>query len=333
MLGMPRERKKPGKVGENKSEIVREVPLACADEKAAVAFLEKRRWGDNPCCPRCGSVEVYTVKDSKTGERNKDNRWRCRDCKKFYTVRTGTVMEDSRIPLRHWCFAFWAACASKKGVSALQIQRQTGLSYKSALFLMHRIRFAMSDPNPPKLRGEVEVDETYIGGKPRYPVGHPKRPKYSMKTPVIAAVKRGGGVRAQVPVGVTSERVRDFLSETIQYGSVLHTDGLPLYRLHCPEGMVHLQVQHQAEKPEYVRDEGWTKAHTNTVECFFGLLKRKLHGTHHAVSKRHLHRYVSEAAWIFSTRYLDDGARTEKAIRDAEGKRLLYREPTEIEAA
>ncbi len=130
-------------VGENKSEIVRQIPLACSDETAAVEFMEQLRWGDSPACPHCGGVDVYKMLDRKTGERNKRFLWRCRDCGKQYTVKVGTVMEDSPIALRHWCFAYWAACTSKKGVSALQIQRQTGLTYKSALFLMHRIRHSI----------------------------------------------------------------------------------------------------------------------------------------------------------------------------------------------
>lgn len=125
-------------------EVVRLLPRACTDEVAAVEFLEKQRWGDSPACPRCGDTDVRQLRDRASGERSKRFLWYCRGCGRQHTVRIGTVFEDSRIPLRHWCFAFWAACASKKGVSALQIRRQTGVSYKSALFMMHRIRYAMA---------------------------------------------------------------------------------------------------------------------------------------------------------------------------------------------
>lgn len=158
------------KVAENKSEIVQAIPRACSDETAAVEFMEAQRWGDDAGCPCCGDTDVYMMRD-RDGNRNARYLWRCRGCKKQYTVRVGTVMEDSPIPLRHWCFAFWAACSSKKGVSAMQIQRQTGLSYKSALFLMHRIRLAMMDTDREPLQGPVEVDETYVGGKPRKGAG------------------------------------------------------------------------------------------------------------------------------------------------------------------
>jgi len=153
----------------SESAVVTRIPRACADELAAVEFLEGMRWGSSPVCVHCGSANVYKMADAKTGERNARFLWRCRDCGEQYTVRIGTVYEESRIPLRHWCYAFWRAASSKKGVSALELKRQCQISYKSALFLMNRIRFAMSSdvPTVPPLRGTVEVDETCVGGKPR----------------------------------------------------------------------------------------------------------------------------------------------------------------------
>ena len=133
-------------VASSKSELVVRLPRACADELAAVEFMEGQRWGSSPCCPRCTDTDVSQMK-GKDGSRNMRFLWRCRGCKQQYTVRVGTIMEDSPIPLRHWCYAFWAACSSLKGVSAKQIERLTGLSYKSALFMMHRIRWAMAPAN------------------------------------------------------------------------------------------------------------------------------------------------------------------------------------------
>jgi transposase-like protein len=194
------------KVASKKTALKSSIPLACADETAAVAFLEAQRWGDTPNCPRCGDTDVAMMK-AKDGSRNARFLWRCKGCKQQYTVRVGTIMEDSPIPFRHWCLAFYRAAASKKGVSALQIQRETGLSYKSALFLMHRIRWAMApaNENEPKLgqnSGTVEFDETYVGGKPR---GHarynrPVKPDGTLKsgravdfndrkTPVVGGVE------------------------------------------------------------------------------------------------------------------------------------------------
>src|SRR5437870_10138560 len=154
----------------SKSETVEAIPLACSNESAAVEFLEWQRWGKTPACVNCGSVNVYKMLDAETGKRSKRFLWRCRDCKKQYTVRVGTVYEESRLDLRHWCYAFWRAATSKKGVAALEIMRHCQISYKSALFLMNRIRFAMA-PDPsvaPKLTGTVEIDETYVGGNQRH---------------------------------------------------------------------------------------------------------------------------------------------------------------------
>jgi len=154
----------------SKSAMIEEIPLACSDELAAVELLEALRWGKNPTCVHCGSSSVYKMTDAETGNRSKRYLWRCHDCHKQYTVRIGTVYEESRLDLRHWCYAFWRASTSKKGIAALEIMRHCQISYKSALFLMNRIRFAMAPNNPEvaeKLAGTVECDETYVGGKPR----------------------------------------------------------------------------------------------------------------------------------------------------------------------
>src|SRR5947209_9943011 len=173
---IPNMRKKQSTHRLSKSEIIDEIPLACSNELAAVEFLEKQRWGDTPCCVHCGSVDVYKMTDAKTGERNKRFLWRCHDCKQQYTVRLGTVYEESRLDLRHWCYAFWRASTSKKGVAALEIQRHCQISYKSALFLMNRIRFAMApDPDAPKLKGIVELDEVYVGPRKQRYKGTSKR--------------------------------------------------------------------------------------------------------------------------------------------------------------
>ena len=156
-------RKQQTKPGQTNDATLAEIPRACINETAAVEFLEKQRWGNNPACPRCGDTDVAKMHD-KDGNRNKRCLWRCHGCKKQFTVKIGTIMEDSRIPARVWCHAFWRACSSKKGVSALQISRECHITYKSALFLMHRIRFGMAEPNHDvKLKGTVEMDETYVG--------------------------------------------------------------------------------------------------------------------------------------------------------------------------
>src|SRR5271156_2834925 len=201
----------------SKSELVGDMPRACSDELTAVEFFEHQRWGDTPACVKCGSVNVYQMRDAKTGERNKRFLWRCHDCKEQYTVRIGTVYEESRLPMRHWAYAFWRGATSKKGVSALEIKRHCQISYKSALFLMNRIRFAMSpDPAEPKLSGIVECDETYVGGKPRKGDGRiHKKGRGTAKTPVFAAVQREGGIRRRVIANVTGETLKAAIREDV----------------------------------------------------------------------------------------------------------------------
>src|SRR6185503_2175885 len=168
--------------------VITELPEACADDTLAVEFMEKQRWGDSPACPHCGSFNVYQMMDSKDPSKRQANfRWRCREkvCHQQFTVRIGTVFEDSRIEMRHWCFAFWRAATSKKGVSALEIHRQTGLSYKSSLFMLHRIRCAMDDTDIEPMNGIIEVDELYVGGKPRRVHRSLTKTVKKPKTPVL----------------------------------------------------------------------------------------------------------------------------------------------------
>jgi transposase-like protein len=208
-----------------KSKTVADIPLACSNELAAVEFLEKQGWGSTPCCVRCGSVDVYQMKDAKTGDRSKRYLWRCRDCKEQYTVRIGTVYEESRIELRHWCYAFWRAATSKKGVSAQEIKRHCQISYKSALFLMNRIRFAMApDPYGPKLTGIVECDETYVGArKPRYK-GTSGRGRATNKTPVFVAVERQGRISRHVIPDVTGDTLKAAINWEVDRQAKLMTD-------------------------------------------------------------------------------------------------------------
>ena len=319
-----------------------EVPTACTDERKAVEFFERQRWGETPACPRCGDTDVYQLVDRTTGERNRRYLWKCNGCEEQYTVRIGTVMEHSRIPLRHWAYAFWSACASKKGVSALQIRRQTRVSYKSALFMMHRIRYAMAVTAPqPKLTGVVEADETFFGGKRRNKTrdqwlkvhaarqasGLSVQPQgYHGKPPIFAVVQRGGDVRATVVPDVTARSLKAAIRECVDPSATIYTDEHASYQGLGKEFAAHDTVKHSMN--EYARGP----VSTNSVEGFFGLMKRALIGTFHSVSKKHLHRYVSEFEFKFNTRKLDDGERLVAALRGAEGKRLLYREPIEAPA-
>jgi transposase-like protein len=322
--------KQDNHVAADKSDIVREIPMACADETAAVELFEQIRFGDDPFCPRegCGSLNVYQMKD-REGNRNERYLWRCRDCGRQFTVRIGTVMEDSPIPLRHWAYAFWAACSSKKGVSALQIKRQTGLTYKSALFLMHRIRWAMADSNTEPLSGTVEVDETYVGGKPRKRAKGQKQRRpgrttdfADRKTQVVALVSRDGPMRAQVRTDVRAGNLKSVVFDNVDPSAHLMTDEYVGYKGLGDSYASHETVTHSQH--EYARGD----VTTNTVEAFFAILKRGVYGTFHNVSRKHLHRYVSEFEFRWNNRGVDDGERTRRAILGAEGKRLTYKPVT-----
>ena len=197
----------------NTSEVLEALRLACSDEAEAVAFFERQRWGDTPACPRCGDLAVYQMKGADGG-RNKDYRWRCRGCKRMHTVRTGTVLEETRLPLKVWAFALWSACSNKKGVSALQISRECEVSYKSALFLMHRIRRGMAVDGPrPKLSGTIEADETYVGGRPRYRSNKPGPVEGKPKAPVVGIIQRGGELRLHALDRLTAGKIQDAIRE------------------------------------------------------------------------------------------------------------------------
>lgn len=297
--------------------IVERMPRACSNEDAAADLLEYLRWGGHPRCPRCGDENVYRMK-SRQGGRSRRHLWRCRGCAKQYTVRIDTIMEDSPIPLRHWCFAFWSICASKKGVSALQIQRQTGLSYKSAHFMMHRIREAMAAKSSrPSLSGVVEADETYVGGKSRK--GSRKgRGRSRDKATVFAVVERDGDVAAQVVPDTKAGTLEQALKDAVVPGSTIYTDDFLGYsRVGLRQGWKHRSVNHS--KDQFVGPGG---IHTNTVESFFSLLERGLMGAFHCVSRKHLPRYVEEFSFRHNTRRLNDGNRIKALVKRSQGRRL-----------
>jgi transposase-like protein len=306
----------------NTSPILASLREAAGSELLAVEFLEEHRWGNAPACPHCGSAAVYQMMSGE--KRNKDYRWRCRDCKKMYTVRTGTVFEESRLPLRVWVYAFWRACASKKGISALQLSREMEITHKSALFVLRRLRHGLgADASSPKLTGTVEIDETYVGGKPRYAGPHNPVGRGTKKVPVVGIVQRGGDVRFRMMERLTIERLADVLVEHADKTCSVRTDEFNMYH---PLGMIfrggHETVKHSAR--EYKRPG--TDIHTNTIEGVFSLIKRGVMGTFHSVSRKHLPNYLNEFEFRWNTRYVDDGERVARAIKQVQGKRLEYRE-------
>jgi len=289
-------------------------------EEEARRTLERIRWPSGPVCPHCGSVEATKLE----GKAHRAGLYKCRGCEGQFTATVGTIMEDSHLPIRTWLLAFSIMCSSKKGVSALQLQRQLGLgSYRSAWHLAHRIRHAMGkEPLAGLLRGTVEVDETYVGGKPRKGTGRHKSGRGTAKVPVMALVERNGRVRAHTIAGVDGKTLKDAIREQVHGTATIMTDELTSYSGigdHFEGG--HHTVNHS--KDEYRRGE----AGTNEVEAYFALLKRGIMGSFHHVSKKHLDRYCDEFSFRWNYRKVSDGLRTVEAIKSGEGRRLMYKDP------
>ena len=287
-------------------------------EEEAREFIERVRWPTGAVCIHCGSVAVYKLGGKSAGK----GLFKCRDCKGQFTVRVGTIFEDSPLPLHKWVMALHLMVSSKKGISAKQLQRNLGLgSYQSAWHMAHRIRHAMANPGAAFLTGAVEVDETYVGGKPRPEHGAPtaKRGRGTKKAPVVALVERKGSVRPRVIEHVDAKTLKGAIREHVNRKSTIYTDEWRSYMgIGSEFGGGHKTVNHG--RGEYVRDD----ANTNTVESFFALLKRGVYGVFHHVSKQHLQRYCDEFSFRWDRRSLEDGERTMDVIRGAEGKRLTY---------
>jgi transposase-like protein len=289
------------------------------DENKAREHFEATRWPNGPYCPHCGETErVYRVQ-GKT-ENTRPGVLFCNACEKPFTVTVGTVMERSHIPLNKWALAFRLMCSSKKGVSAHQLHRTLGVTYKTAWFMAHRIREAMRPNSASPLGGDnkvVEIDETYIGGKARNRKG-----KVPPKEAVVALVERDGRVRSRHVANVDGANLRPILKAELDKASYVMTDESPVYPSALGGYGGHGTVNHSIE--EYVRGSFW---HTNTVENYFSILKRGVNGTYHHVSAEHLKRYLGEFDFRHNERQglgVNDSQRTAKAIRGAAGKRLTY---------
>lgn len=297
--------------------------VSALTEDQARDTIERLLWPSGPICPHCGAVENLT---RMHGEKHRAGLFQCNNCHEQFTVTVGTIFEDSHIPLRKWLMAFALLCSAKKGISALQLQRELDLgSYRTAWFMAHRIREAMKrEPLAGLLRGQVEVDETYVGGKPRPEAGEPKskRGRGTKKTPVVALVERNGRVRARKVDRVDGATLKAAIRENVDRDSMILTDEFASYQGIGREfRWGHYTVNHS--EGEYARGG----AHTNTVESFFALLKRGVIGSFHHISKEHLDRYCDEFSFRWDHRSTTDSDRTAIALRQTKGKRLTYRRP------
>lgn len=308
-------------------------------EADAYRFLEDLRWNGHPVCPHCGSARKhYFLKPSngktrktRTGSTSERRVWKCADCRKQFSVLTGTIIHGTKIPVRKWVFVIFEMCTSRNGVAAREIQRKYDLTEKSAWFMLHRIREAMKrEPLAGLLSGRVVADETWIGGKPSNRHGH--KPKdhmpgigFSEKQPVMALISRETGeVRSQAVPNVKGEYLKAVLTENVDPKAThLHTDASMVYRRMADDFAGHSYVDHS--KGEYARGD----VSTNQGEAFFSQLKRSLDGTHHHVSREHLARYLAEFDFRFSTCKECDTARMHRLLTQVSGRRLTYRETTD----
>lgn len=287
-----------------------------SDEKVCREHLENIRWNGNPICPYCGHEKVYRIEDGK--------RFKCasNECYKKFSVKVGTIFENSNIPLKIWFVAMYLACNHKKGVSSLQLSRDLGITQKSAWFVLQRIREMLKDKAPQMLKNEVEIDETYIGGKNKNRHAH-KKVKGSQgrsakdKTPVLGIIEREGRIVARSVKNTKSSTIQPIMRASVEIGSTIYTDEWLGYR-GLDKSYSHKVVNHGSG--EYVNGV----IHTNTVEGFWSLLKRGIVGIYHHVSPKHLDRYCDEFTFRYNTRNISQEERFDTAIAQSEGKRLKY---------
>ncbi len=297
------------------------------NEEAAYEWVESRLWPNGPECPRCKGTERV---GKLQGKSTRIGTYKCYACKKPFTVKVGTIFEDSHIKLNIWLQAIHLVCSSKKGISANQLHRTLKITLKSAWFLGHRIREAMRTGSLAPMGGEgsiVEVDETFIGRKEGAP--KQKRRGYADKQAALSLVERGGEVRSFVIDKANAANVWPIIHKNLRYESILMTDEAQLYGTIGRDFKAHLTVEHG--KGEYVRGD----CHTNTLEGYFSIFKRGMKGVYQHCDEKHLHRYLAEFDFRYNNRVargVSDETRAEKALLGVKGKRLTYKAADRNEA-
>jgi transposase-like protein len=287
------------------------------DEAVCRDFLAGLRWPNGVVCPFCQSEKVGHIATRSL--------WRCKDCRKQFSVKKGTIFEDSPIPLSKWLPAIWLYSAGKKGRSSHQLARDLGITQKSAWFMSHRIRLAMeTDGFDVPVSGEVEVDETIMGGHDKNKHAHLRRGSWGKqvgKVAVMGLLERGGEVRAKMVPSRRSALLQKEIRSNVAPGSILYTDAFASYRHGLEADYIHEVIDHSED---YVRG----RVHTNGIENFWSLFKRVIYGTHHSVEPFHLDRYLDETVLRFNTRHMSDAGRFALTSARTTGRRITYKELT-----
>lgn len=289
------------------------------DLDTCTEFVAALRWPDGPTCSRCQGTEHSYLSSRRV--------WKCKACKYQFSVKVGSIFEDSPIPLDKWLASIWMIANAKNGISSYELGRGVGLTQKSAWFVLHRIRLAMETKTFDKMTGEVEVDETFVGGKAKFMHRKERRRKISgtggstsNKTAIMGMLARGGDVRAAVVPDTKKATLQGHVRRNVEPGSSIYSDAAYAYQ-ELGDEYGHEFVDHAVE---YVNG----RVHTNSLENFWSLLKRGLKGTYVSVEPFHLFRYLDEQVFRFNARHDNDLGRFVVVVARVAGRRLTYDELT-----
>lgn len=288
---------------------------AFPDEQAAVDHFTAIRWKAGAFCPHCGSTKVYHFSDRRNHK--------CGDCRRRFSIKVGTIFEDSKIPLRTWMLAIWLITSHKKGIASTTLAKDLGVTQKTAWFMTQRLRHAIRTKsfNRP-LDGEIEADETFIGGKEKNKHAHQRtggKQGGAGKIAVLGLLERDGELRTEITPDLTKKSVQQVIRENVAPEACVMTDEHKAFNGLAPT-YYHYRVNHSAG--EYAKADWW---HTNGIESVWALFKRQIIGTHHYLSPKHLSRYLGEMTWRFNARAMREGDRVNALLAQAAG-RLTYKE-------